>query len=42
MGLFNKKIGTVFLKEDSDAENFVVQMTELLDQVVDAQLKFSF
>lgn len=39
MGLFNKKIGTVFLKEDSDAENFVVQMTELLNQVNDAQLK---
>ncbi len=38
MGLFNKKIGTVFLKEDSDAENFVVQMTEL-SKKVDGQLK---
>lgn len=39
MGLFDKKIGTIFLKEDSDAESFVLQMTELLDQVNDEQLK---
>lgn len=39
MGLFDKKIGTIFLKENSDAENFVFQMTKLLDQVGNAQLK---
>ncbi len=39
MGLFDKKIGTIFLKENSDAENFVLQMTKLLDQVGNAQLK---
>lgn len=29
MGLFQKKIGTVFLKEESDAEEFVEKMKEL-------------
>lgn len=32
MGLFNKKIGQIFLKEDSDAENFVNNMTVLLEK----------
>ena len=32
MGLFNKKIGQIFLKEDSDAENFVKNMTLLLEK----------
>ena len=26
MGLFNKKIGQIFLKEDSDAENFMLRI----------------
>lgn len=30
MGLFSKKIGTVFLKEDSDAASFIEKMQELL------------
>lgn len=29
MGLFNKKTGPVILKEDSDAERFIAEMTEL-------------
>lgn len=32
MGLFNKKIGQIFLKEDSDAENFISNMTMLLEK----------
>lgn len=32
MGLFNKKIGTVFLKEDSDAKVFIDKMSSLLEQ----------
>lgn len=48
MGLFDKKIGTVFLKEDSDAENFVAQMTELskraegaIKQAIETQIKLA-
>lgn len=32
MGLFQKKIGPVFLKEDSDAEGFIDKMAELLSK----------
>lgn len=37
--LFQKKIGTVFLKEDSDASNFITRMQELEQQVTDLELK---
>lgn len=39
MALFQKKIGTVFLKEDSDATQFIKKMTELETQVTDKELK---
>ena len=32
MGLFEKKIGTVFLKEDSDAQEFVKKLEELKER----------
>lgn len=32
MGLFQKKIGTVFLKEESDAEEFIKKMKELFEK----------
>ncbi len=38
MDFFQKKIGPVFLKEDSDAEMFVKKMTELAEQA-EGQLK---
>lgn len=31
MNLFSKKIGVVFLKETSDATEFIEKMTELLE-----------
>jgi len=37
-GLFQKKIGPIFLKEDSDAEKFIEKMTELSTQA-EGQLK---
>lgn len=39
MGLFQKKIGPVFLKEDSDASSYIVKMQELEEKVVDSELK---
>lgn len=39
MALFQKKIGTIFLKEESEAENFISRMQELLTQVNDSKLK---
>ena len=38
MALFRKKIGPVFLKEDSDAESFIAKMTEISTRS-QAQLK---
>lgn len=38
MELFKKKIGPVFLKEDSDAEIFIDKMTSLLEKA-EGQLK---
>ena len=38
MGFFDKKIGTIFLKEDSDAEIFITKMTELSSKA-EGQLK---
>lgn len=38
MGLFTKKIGTVFIKEDSDAENFLQKM-EMLQEKAEGDLK---
>lgn len=39
MALFQKKIGPVFLKEDSDASNYIAKMQELEKRVSDADLK---
>ena len=39
MLLFQKKIGSVFLKEDSDASKFITRMQELEQQVADSKLK---
>lgn len=39
MGLFTKKIGTVFLKEGSDAEAFIEKLETLKDQVDDSVKK---
>lgn len=39
MGLFQKKIGPVFLKEDSDAEGFIDKMNELLSKAEGALQK---
>lgn len=39
MGLFQKKIGPVFLKESSEASNFIEKMNELYGQVTDSVLK---
>ncbi len=32
MGLFSKKIGPMFMKEDSDAEKFIEDMTVLSEK----------
>ena len=39
MALFQKKIGTVFLKEESDATGFINRMVQLEEQVADKYLK---
>lgn len=39
MALFQKKIGTVFLKEESDATGFINRMVQLEEQVTDKYLK---
>ena len=39
MALFQKKIGPVFLKEDSDAANFIMKMQELEKKTSDVNLK---
>lgn len=39
MALFQRKIGPVFLKEDSDATNFIAKMQDLENQTTDLQLK---
>lgn len=39
MGLFQKKIGPVFLKEESDATGFIEKMKMLENQVSDSELK---
>lgn len=48
MGLFQKKVGPVFLKEDSDAELFIEKMTQLsrrangaLKQEIETQIKLA-
>ena len=48
MELFQKKIGPVFLKEDSDAEEFIDRMTELSEKAkgqikenIDKQIKIA-
>ncbi|MCR5800576.1 MAG: NERD domain-containing protein [Lachnospiraceae bacterium] len=48
MGLFDKKIGPVFLKEDSDAEKFIAEMSELSEKAsgdlkteIDKQIKIA-
>ena len=48
MSLFNKKIGTVFLKDSSDAEDFVIKMQQLSEQAsgelkdnIDKQIKLA-
>ena len=48
MGLFDKKIGPVFLKEDSDAEKFIAEMSKLSEQAsgdlkteIDKQIKMA-
>lgn len=39
MALFQKKIGPVFLKEDSDATNFITKMQDLESKTTDLELK---
>ena len=39
MALFQKKIGPVFLKEESDATGFINRMIQLEEQVTDINLK---
>lgn len=39
MGILQKKIGPVFIKEDSDATQFIARMQELLERCTDANLK---
>ena len=46
MGLFSKMIGPVILKEDSDAEQFITNMTDMssrvsvaLKKVIDQQIR---
>ncbi|MBO7375799.1 MAG: hypothetical protein J6V01_01745, partial [Clostridia bacterium] len=46
--MFNKKTGPVILKEDSDAERFIAEMTELAREApesirkeIDAQVKIA-
>lgn len=48
MSLFNKRIGTVFLKDSSDAEDFVIKMQQLSEQAsgelkdnIDRQIKLA-
>ena len=48
MGLFSKKIGPVFIKEDSDAEKFIADMTALsekasgrLKKEIDEQIRYA-
>ena len=48
MGLFSKKIGPVFMKEDSDAEKFIADMTALsekasgrLKKEIDEQIRYA-
>ena len=48
MGLFTKKIGPVFLKEDSDTKKFIEDMTELskkasgdLKNEIEKQIKYA-
>ena len=39
MALFQKKIGTIFLKEDSETRQFITRMQELVSRVNDVKLK---
>lgn len=39
MGILQKKIGPVFIKEESDAAQFILKMQELLERCTDAKLK---
>ena len=40
MGLFsNKRLGTIFMKEDSEAELFIERMKELAERTKDSTIK---